>query len=152
MKKKVTIKETIEESRNKKADEGFHPVWKENQGSKVPRTFRWTLRSPDYPEIHWWAKEIVTDYKNRCIDVSIYDDKDGHVFNWIQSILKEGDKKELKLFHLDADEKPMYVLTFKELEIIDHKTNYDYSSSKVLTNRIIISFKKIERKNNLDIN
>ena len=82
---KCTIKEKKVEKT--KTDMYGHPA--HSPTIVIPRTFRWTLANENHPEIHWWMKSIKTDYVGKKINIEIFDDAKGTVFNWIQALVDE---------------------------------------------------------------
>ena len=119
----------------------------------IPRTFRWTLVNENHPDIHWWMKTIKTDYVAKKITIEVMDDAKGTIFNWIQALV-EADKSAstLTLTHLDGCGTPISLINFINLKIEDHITAYDYGNSDILTHKLVISYSKIKRVNELNIN
>jgi hypothetical protein len=149
---KVNIKESKIDSKNSGIDMGFgdHPA--NNPKIILPRTFRWTLTSESHPEIRWWFQSLKTDYVNKQIILEIYDDTKGVVYDWLQAIVSNPSKEDkLTLTHYDGCGAPLYLINFFGLKTTEHSTIYDYGKSEVLTHKIIISYKKIKRVNDLHV-
>lgn len=123
-----------------------HPVYSPN--IIIPRTFRWTFTNENHSDIHWWMKNIKTNYANKEIVIEIFDDAKGIVFNWLQALVnKDKNANSLTLAHLDSCGDVISSINFIGLKVENHLTNYDYSSSEVLTHKVTISYNKIERSN-----
>lgn len=146
----VKIKEIKKSKTEDNANMGFggHPASSPN--TVFPRSFRWTLNSEKDYDIHWWMKSLKTDFVNKAIIIDVYDDAQGVVFDWLQAIINEGSKK-LTLTHFDGCGTAITKINFIGLKLDSHITDYDYSKSEVLTHKVVILYKKIERLNKLNI-
>lgn len=147
MRPKITIREEKDKEDKNKKDSPEHPIWKKDVS--IPRAFRWTMHPKDHPDISWWMKRLNTNYLTKTIEMEVYDDAEGKVFTWIADILQDTIDSALDLRHLDAQNKSIYVITFEDLSVIDHETNYDYKLSDVLTHKLKITYKTIKRTNEL---
>lgn len=123
----------------------IHPI--KLSSISIPRTYRWKLTSEEHPDIHWWFKTIKTDYLNKLIYIKIYDDAHGKIFNWLQDLIKNPNKYNLNLSHVDAGMSPVSIINLIEITLRKHITYYDYSKGDVLTHKLCLSYKGIERKN-----
>jgi hypothetical protein len=133
----------IKESRVKtKKEIGVMPQW--SPEAPIPRTFRWLLSSKHYPNIQLWMKSVKTDYLNKTIDIQVYDDAAGVVFNWIQSSHADD---ILTMAHLDAVEMPFCACEFHNLMLVGHNADYDYSKNDVLTHYVKIKYESMTRLN-----
>lgn len=134
-----------------KMDMGSHPA--QSASIVIPRTFRWTLTNENHPDIHWWMKSLKTEYVNKKLIIEIFDDAKGAIFNWLQALVdKDKNSDNLTLTHLDGASEAISLINFSGLKIEDHITNYDYGNSEVLTHKIIISYSKAKRSNQLNVN
>lgn len=133
-----------------KTDMNTHPA--QSPTIVIPRTFRWTLTNENHPDIHWWMKSLKTDYVSKKIILEVFDDAKGAIFSWIQALV-DGDKNAntAVLTHLDGSGNPISLLNFAGLKIEDHMTNYDYGNSDVLTHKLIVSYAKVKRTGQLNI-
>lgn len=113
-----------------------------------PRKFRWLLKSIKHPNIHYWMKSVNANFVNKSLTIVAYDEPTGCIFSWLQD-LKGSD---LILTHFDGCGGPISSLTFSNLNLVLHESAYDYDSNDVLTHNIVITYKKVERKNDLHIN
>ncbi len=138
-------------NKEKKAKEMDCPSWMTfKPGQIFPRAFRWLLNSTNHPEIHWWLVRLKTDYLNQVISLDIHDDIEGNVFNWLQALIKNGKEESVLLSHLNNVGDSMYIIDFKNLQILEHTTTYDYKIQGVLTHSLKISYKNCERQNNIN--
>ena len=118
----------------------------------IPRTFRWTLNNLNHPNIRWWMKLLKTDYINKLLFIEVFDDSKGQVFDWIEALINKVENSDiLTLTHFDAQGDSISMIEFKELKLENHITNYDYSNSDILTHKLTISYKKIKRIDELNI-
>jgi hypothetical protein len=146
---KCIIKEKKVEKQ--KTDMEGHPAHSPN--IVIPRTFRWTLTNESHSDIRWWMKSIKTDYVGKKITVEVYDDAKGAIFTWIQALVdEEKTATNAALTHFDGMGNAISVLNFTGLKIEDHMTSYDYGSSEVLTHKLVITYTKVKRTNELNIN
>lgn len=133
-----------------KTDMNTHPA--QSPSIVIPRTFRWTLTNENYPDIHWWMKSLKTDYVGKKITLEVFDDAKGAIFNWIQSLVDEDKNASTAvLTHLDGTGNPISLLNFGGMKIEDHMTSYDYGNSDVLTHKVVISYTKVKRTNQLNV-
>lgn len=128
-----------------------HPVHSPN--IIIPRTFRWTLTNENHADIHWWMKNIKTNFVDKEIIIEMFDDAKGVVFNWLQALVnKDKDANAITLAHLDGCGDEISSINFLGLKIKNHITEYDYGSSEILTHKVTISYNRIDRTNRPDVN
>jgi hypothetical protein len=116
-----------------------------------PRTFRWTFHPINHDEAHWWFHKLNVDYKNKVIEIQVYDDTDGLVQAWMEDITHDAASRQAYLRHYDGCGRLLYVIDFIGLDTEEHKVQYDYSSSEVLTHTIRLSFKLSKRTNKINV-
>jgi hypothetical protein len=121
-------------------------------GQIFPRSFRWILKSTNHPEIHWWITRLKTDYLNQIIILDCYDDINGVIFDWLQATITNGAKESLQISHLNNMGDTMYLVNFKNLQMLEHTTTYDYKSQGILTHTVKIKYEMVERCNKLNNN
>jgi len=133
-----------------KIDMDSHPA--QSASIVIPRTFRWTLANENYPDIRWWVKSLKTDYVCKKIILEVFDDAKGAIFSWIQALVEEDkNASTAALTHLDGSGNPISLINFSGLKIEDHMTSYDYSNSDILTHKVVISYAKVKRTNQLNV-
>lgn len=112
--------------------------------STFPRAFRFVLKSLKYPGIEYWVRSIKTDFINKKLDIQIYDDLKGCVYNWLNGT--EWNEDTLTITHFDGCGNELYLLTFSGVELIANATVHDYDNSNILTYSVAVCFKKVDRK------
>lgn len=110
------------------------------------RSFRWLMYTDRHPDIHTWMKRLKMDHVKKQIYFEAYEDTTGQVSDMLEMLVVADNKEKLTLDHLDAKHKVQFTLLFTGLQVIEHTTKYDYKSNDVLTHRVRVSFKKMERK------
>jgi len=119
----------------------------------IPRAFRWTFTNENHPEIHYWMRTMKTDYVNKKIILEVMDDAKGTVFDWLQALVdKNKNASTATLTHFDGAGTPITIINFVGLKIEEHLTEYDYGSSEVLTNKVVLSYYKTSRINQVNVN
>jgi hypothetical protein len=139
----------FKESKKAPATMGFqgHPITAPQ--TIVPRTFRWTLSTENHTDIRWWVRTVKNNCCNKTLNIKVFDDAKGVVFNWIQDLInREKATSSLKIEHLDGGGNAIAVINFIGVKITDHFTNYNYDSSDILTHELILSYSKMDRVNN----
>jgi hypothetical protein len=148
--KDFTRRVTTKESNVKQNPMGFagHPVT--SPSIVVPRKSRWLLTNKEHPNFHWWMKSLITDYVNKKIKIEVYDDSKGDVFNWSQDILNTPKTHgPLHLAHLDGHGTTISSITFSDLKLVEHLTEYEYGTNDVLLHKVTVGYSKVERQNEI---
>jgi hypothetical protein len=131
--KQITIKDVIADS----VDE---------LESLYARSFLFLLYTENHRDIHKWIKRLKTDYVKKQIYIEIYEDTQGQTNAFLESLQSNKNKEKLHLDHLNKKKEVVFTMCFAGLTLAKHSAKYDYGSSSVLTHRILLEYKKIERK------
>jgi hypothetical protein len=122
---------------------------------RLPRQFRWTLRSEQHPDIENWMRFVNLDLSNRCLDIQVMEDPELKVYSWVSSfphkrLSRDGktptdafDKLILSCY--DGLGKVIYALKLSHLRLIEHKCPFDYDSSDVVTHHLKVEFDYTEK-------
>lgn len=116
------------------------------------RSFRWTLNAPAYPEITEWVQKINVNYIAKTMEIEVFDETDGHVFQWIEDMMDDTKSVDFTLNHYDGLGNKLFYNNFEGVEVKDHSVSYDYKSSEVVTHKLKLSYKNMKRSSNLKIN
>lgn len=121
-------------------------------GTIFPRCFRWTFHPINHDDTRWWFQKIKVDYKEKVMEIKVYDDVDGQVHGWLEDVMYDAASRQAQLRHYDGCGRLMYTVDFIGLEVMTHNIQYDYATSDVLTHTLKLSFKRSKRTNKLHIN
>lgn len=116
------------------------------------RAFRWTLTAPNHDKISTWVVKINVNYKEKLIELSAYEDLDGNVHEWITDMIGDAASRQIVINHFDGCGHLLFNNTYSGIEVKDHKVEYDYSLSDVLTHKLKLSYRHIKRSSNLTVN
>jgi len=112
------------------------------------RKFRWTLAGEHLPDT--FIKCVSFDYVNRTIKFAYYDVTTGkdsmHALVWADMLAKRQLFNETLTFTaLDGCGKSLYTLTFKNLSLVSHGADFDYSSNDVATTVITVKYSHMSK-------
>lgn len=116
------------------------------------RTFRWTINAPEYPNITEWVQKISVNYVAKTMEIEVFDEIDGYVFQWITDMMEANKSVDFTLNHYDGIGKKLFYNCFENVKVKDHCVDYNYKSSEVVTHKLKLSYKKMRRSSNLKIN
>ena len=118
------------------------------------RSFRFTLESKLVSHLESFVKVVKPKFVDKTLYFEVYEVSvkyDGVVFceqvyDWVNSMYKETDE-ELTLTTYDGCGNSLYEFKFYGLKTIKHDFNdFDYSSSDVLMQKVLLSYDKVVRK------
>jgi len=115
------------------------------------RTFRWTLEAPSHPKVNMWVQKFNANYKDKTVEIEAFEDMDGHVHEWITDIVADACPRNFIINHYDGCGNTIFTNTYSDIEIKEHKVEYDYSKSDVLTHKLKMSYRQLQRSSNLTI-
>lgn len=116
-----------------------------------PRTFRWTFHPVNHEETRWWFQKIKVNYKEKSLEISVYDDVKGQVHEWLEDVANDEASRMAQMRHYDSCGDLLYTVDFLGMYIEEHSVEYDYGKSEVLTHNLKLSFRRTKRTNNLNI-
>lgn len=117
------------------------------------RTFRWTLNAANHPKASMWVQKINVNYKDKTMEIEAFEDADGVVHEWITDMLSDSSARQFAINHYDGCGRVIFTNSYSGIEIKEHKVEYDYKNSDILTHKLKLSYRKnIRRSGNLTIN
>ena len=119
-------------------------------GTIFPRQFRWTVASKNCDLAKEYSIKFKSNYVKKTIRFKLMeliapDGKDCPVDEWIRETILNKNKDDLTLTTYDGIGEKLYSLIFSGIEIIDHKSPYDYKSSDIVCHDLKIRYSKVER-------
>lgn len=115
-----------------------------------PRTFRFLFISKNNPNFQNLVKRVEIDPFVNTLMVyvmEVTDDKMTHPHDWLEKISEKDYEDNFSLIAFDGCGNSLYTLEFDKAKAFDLQTEYDYSTSEVVTHKIGIEFDKMTRTN-----
>jgi hypothetical protein len=104
------------------------------------RKFRWTMRGTNLRE--HFIKKVAFDFKKKLIDLDVMEvvcqgDDDIDVQRWLEA---EWRNEQLTFATYDGCGTPLYEYKFTGLELVEDKSDFDYTSSEESSRKIKVSY------------
>jgi len=133
-----------------KTSMGFagHPF--ATKDATIPRTFRFLIEPKSHPDLRYMAKRVAINYYAKTIEMELYEHPNFQTHDYLLYLADSQNKNhELTLTAFDGCGIKLYLLHFKGVEPEDHRVEYDYAKSDVLTHKLTLTYDEMKRIDNI---
>lgn len=123
-----------------------HPA--NNPNWAWPRTFRFMFHPEYKPKMSHFMKKVSFDYVGKMISFEIYETPNDEIFDYLSNL--KTNPSNFILTYLDGCGRLLSSTTFTNVVLISHSSDVDYSSSEIITNKVVVTYDSASRNAHLE--